>query len=102
MVEVSDGTTDGAGGADEDELGAPGRLSRPVGGGLLGDAEASGTPAAWSSAVPWMALVALPSSAPAAQITTITTTAVPTVARTLRRRYTDGGRGPRDSSTSGK
>jgi hypothetical protein len=44
----------------------------------------------------------LSSSAPAAQISTMTTAAVPAVAMALRRRYTDGDGGPCDSSTSGK
>jgi hypothetical protein len=95
------GGTDGVGAGDEEELGEPDWLSRPVGGGLLGDTLATGTPAGWLSEAPLTA-PELPSSAPAAQIITITTAAVPAVAMALRRRYTDGDGGPCDSSTSGK
>ena len=91
----------GIGEVDDDELGQPGWLSLPDGGGLLGEIVATGTPLGLSSAAP-LIVPELASSAPAAQISTITTTAVPTVAMALRRRYTDGGRGPSDSSTSGK
>jgi hypothetical protein len=88
-------------GRDEEELGEPAWLSRPVGGGLLGESVASGAAFGWSSDAPWT-VVELPSRAPAAQIIAMTTAAEPAVAMALRRRYTDGGRGPRDSSTSGK
>jgi hypothetical protein len=100
-VELDVGATDGVGDGEAEELGEPCWLSRPVGGGLLGDTLASGTPAEWSSEAPLTA-PELPSSAPAAQIIAITTAAVAAVAKALRRRYTDGGSGPCDSSTSGK
>jgi hypothetical protein len=88
VVVVVDG--DGAGGSsgaglgEADELGEPAWLSRPLGGGLLGEA-AAGAPFGWSLAVP-LIVPELPSSAPAAQITTITTAAVPAVAMARRRR----------------
>jgi hypothetical protein len=89
------------GDGDSDELGEPAWPIRPLGGGLLGEMVASDALFELSLAVP-LIVPELASSAPAAQISTITTTAVPTVAMARRRRYTDGGRDPCGSSTSGK
>ena len=84
-VEVGAGGSSGAGVGEADELGAPAWLSRPLGGGLLGEAAAGAAPFGLSLAVP-LIVPELPSSAPAAQITTITTAAVPAVAMARRRR----------------
>jgi hypothetical protein len=87
-LDVGAGGSSGAGAGEADELGALGAaawLSLPLGGGLLGEAAAGAAAFGLSLAVP-LIVPELPSSAPAAQITTITTAAVPAVAMARRRR----------------
>jgi hypothetical protein len=85
-----------------DELDASAGSRRPTEGGLLDGRDVMVTPAdCWLAALLTESSLALDSSAPAAQISTSTASAEPMVATARRRRYTEGGRGPRGSSTSG-